>query len=76
VPDANINKTSPGHRTDAVPESWLKERLTTTDAHELAKYELAGSGISVPDLQKLVGEGISPRWMEKWQAFIGQMAIG
>ena len=52
--------TSSGHSTGAVPESWLKERLTTTDAHELANYELAGSGLSVPDLQKLV---IAARWL-------------
>jgi hypothetical protein len=69
--------TTLGHlNTGDVPESWLKERLITTDAHELAKHELADSGVSDADMQRLFAVGPSPRWMEKWQAFIGQMVAG
>lgn len=66
--------TTLGHlNTGDVPESWLKERLITTDVHELAKHELADSGVSDVDMQRLLAVGLSPRWMEKWHAFIGQM---
>jgi hypothetical protein len=59
-----------------ISKSWLLEQMETTDVRELAKHELAGSGISDSDLQKLVADGLSPRWMEKWRAFIGKMVMG
>jgi hypothetical protein len=59
-----------------IPESWLKERLDTTDVRELAKREFMSSGMSDPDLKQLLDRGPSPRWVEKWQEFIGHAVAG
>jgi len=59
-----------------IPESWLKERLQTTDVRELLQCELMSSGLSNPDLQRLLARGPSPQWAKKWRAFIAQMVAG
>jgi hypothetical protein len=59
-----------------IPESGLKDRMATTDVRELAKHALASSELSDEDMQKLLAEGLSPRWLEKWQDFIHQMVAG
>jgi hypothetical protein len=59
-----------------IPESWLKERLQTTDVQDLYKRELIGSGLSDSDLRQLLSHGPSPQWVEKWRAFISQMIAG
>jgi hypothetical protein len=59
-----------------IPESWLKERLETTDVRELFERELMSLGLSDPGLQEWLASGPSPQWAEKWREFIGQMAAG
>ena len=59
-----------------IPESWLKERLETTDVQELSKRELTRLGLSESDLQALSAKGASPWWLEQWRVFISQMGAG
>ena len=59
-----------------IPESWLKERLQTTDVRELLERELMGSGLSDRDLERLLAGGPSPQWVVKWQALIAKMIAG
>jgi len=59
-----------------IPESWLKERLHTTDANELFERELLSLGLSDSDMQELRTEGPSPRFAEAWRRFVGQMVPG
>jgi hypothetical protein len=59
-----------------IPESWLIEKLETTELQIVWKNELARVGLSEPDLQELMSEGPSPRFREKWQAFVGRMVAG
>src|SRR4030095_6853675 len=59
-----------------IPETWLKERLETTDAQELFKRELMSSGLSEADMQKLLARGPSPHRTGKWRAFNRRMVAG
>jgi len=59
-----------------VPDSWLKERLQTSDVQELSKRELIRLGLSDSVFRELVARGPSPEWLEKWRAFISQMGAG
>ena len=59
-----------------IPESWLKERLQTTDVNELFKRELLSLGLSDADFNQLLSQGTSPAWLEKWRQFIPQMLPG
>jgi hypothetical protein len=59
-----------------IPESWLKERLQTTDVNELFKRELLNLGLSDSDRHELLSKGPSPTWLDKWRQFIPQMLPG
>lgn len=59
-----------------IPESWLKERLNTTDERELARRDAMSLGLSESDLNELIRQGPSPTWMAKWEAFISQRMPG
>jgi hypothetical protein len=59
-----------------IPDSWLKERLQTSDVQELSKRELMRLGLSDSDFRELLARGPSPQWVEKWGAFLSQMGAG
>jgi hypothetical protein len=59
-----------------IPESWLKERLDTTDVREITRRELMSYGLSEADFKRLFAEGPSPEWKDTWQAFIDQAVDG
>jgi hypothetical protein len=59
-----------------IPDSWLKERLQTTDVQELSGRESMRLGLSDSDFRELVARGPSPQWLEKWRVFISQMGAG
>lgn len=59
-----------------IPESWLKDRMATTDVREIARHELENYGFPDADLQKLLAQGPSARWLEKWQEFVRQRVAG
>jgi hypothetical protein len=72
VPDLRLD----GITLTMISESWLKERLETTDAQDLFKRELMSFGLSDSDLHELLARGPSPRWAGKWREFLGQMVAG
>jgi hypothetical protein len=59
-----------------IPESWLKNRMETTDVLELAKHDLASAGFSDADIQELFAKGPSSCWLDEWRDFIAQMIAG
>lgn len=59
-----------------IPSDWLRERLDTTDATELARRDLARLGVDQADWEHLLGSGPFAQWRRRWRAFLEPMRPG
>jgi hypothetical protein len=59
-----------------IPNSWLITRVASTDLEAVQDREIRALGLSGPDQERLLVQGMSPMWKDKWQHFLAQMIAG
>jgi hypothetical protein len=59
-----------------IPTEWLRERLDTTDAAELARRDLARLGVDQADWDHFLARGPFAQWRRRWSEFLASMRPG
>jgi hypothetical protein len=59
-----------------IPLEWLHERVLETGPEEVARRELQHLEIDPAEAAGFLASAAFARWLERWAAFVGQMAPG